>query len=663
MRLSRLTIDKLGVKLYDRASAVVAELIANAYDADAENVIVTLPLGKQLAGKAADGKTDDLGFVVSVSDDGHGMTPGEVQKYFLFVGTDRRSRETAGTHSREKDRPVMGRKGIGKLAPFGICTTIEVRSAGGPKTDQGYRVSHLILEFDKLVQDVETDVPIESGPDDKTWSDTRGTTVTLRHFLPKRVPAQDVFVRQVARRFALTKDDFKITVYDTETNTTTVVPDFQVEVNEPTKVDVSKHPVPYDGKFLPVTGWLAFGKRAFKDEEEAGVRIYARGKIVANTRDFEQPAGFTGEFTARSYLVGKVVAEWLDEDGGEDLIRTDRQGILWDSEYGEALRVWGADLIKQIAKSSAGPRRESKVKIFLANSDLQKRAEEKYGDNKAVIDAVLDFGKKIGGLAHEDELEDKDYVDSLVDIVLLVGPHQALIRSFQAIAKLEDKTVEQLIPLFSHTRTAELASYAQIAQERVSTIKELEEVIDKPDVVEGDLQKLIQRAPWLIRPDWSVITQNQALKTFRDRFAKFWHDKTGGDIQIAIMFESKQPDFTLVHIGQKLHIVEIKKPKHAFANKDYERLQNYLEAFEQFFTENKDLVSVFPDGWMVDLVADSVNITDTTSNRAFKAAEKDGQVRRITWNDFIGNAVLAHEEFLKAYDDAQRDWGKADAES
>ena len=420
------------------------------------------------------------------------------------------------------------------------------------------------------------------------------------------------------------------------------------------------HPVPYEGQFLPVTGWIAFGKRAFKDEEEAGVRIYARGKIVATTRDFEQPAGFTGEFTARSYLVGKIVAEWLDRDDGEDLIRTDRQGILWDSEYGEALRVWGAGLIKQIAKSSAGPRRESKVKVFLGNSNLEQRAKEKYGENKAVLDAVMDFGKKIGGLAHEDELEDQEYLDSLVDIVLLVGPHQALIRSFQAIAKLEDKTVEQLIPLFSHTRTAELASYAQIAQERVSTIKELEEVIDNPAVVEGHLQKLIQRAPWLVRPDWSVITQNQSLKTFRARFAKFWHEQTGEGIEIAIMFETKQPDFTLVHIGQQLHIVEIKKPKHAFANKDYERLQNYLETFEKFFGDNKDLVSVFPDGWVVDLVTDRVNITDTTSARAYKSAVKENQVRQVTWNDFIGNAVRAHEEFLQAYDDAQQEFADAD---
>ena len=40
MRISRMTVDKLGVCLYDRVSAVVAELVANAYDADAENVKV-----------------------------------------------------------------------------------------------------------------------------------------------------------------------------------------------------------------------------------------------------------------------------------------------------------------------------------------------------------------------------------------------------------------------------------------------------------------------------------------------------------------------------------------------------------------------------------------------------------------------------------------------
>ncbi len=54
MVISRTTIDKLGIKLYDKASAVIAELIANAYDADAENVKVEVPLGLYLAKRDID---------------------------------------------------------------------------------------------------------------------------------------------------------------------------------------------------------------------------------------------------------------------------------------------------------------------------------------------------------------------------------------------------------------------------------------------------------------------------------------------------------------------------------------------------------------------------------------------------------------------------------
>jgi hypothetical protein len=662
MRMSRLTVDKLGVKLYDKASAVVAELIANSYDADAENVTVQLPIGTPLAKKNEAGDIADAGYSVVVGDDGHGMTPAEAQRYFLSVGSDRRTRTGDGAKSRGKKRSVMGRKGIGKLAPFGICKRIEVRSAGGPKTDQGYQVSHFILEFDKIVNDEEGDAPIEAGPDDRTWSGQHGTTVTLSDFLPKRVPDKRTFTRQVARRFSLAKSDFTIHVEDVHADATTPradkafdIPKFQVDLNEATKITVDDRPVPYDGRDLPVKGWLAFGRYAIKDEEEAGVRIYARGKIVATTRDFEQPAGFTGEFTMRSYLVGEIHAEWLDRDDDEDLVRTDRQGILWDSEYGEALRFWGALLVKEIAKKSSKPRRDSKTAIFLKKANLETRAKERFGENKAVIDAVLEFGRMIGGFAQEDELEDQEYVDDLVDVVLMVGPHQALIKSFQRISKQEGTTVEQLLPLFTHTRTAELASYAQIAQERVEAVKELAAVVKGSGVVEADLQKLIARAPWLVRPDWSVITENRALKRFRDEFVAFYKKSYGDDIQVAITYETKRPDFTMVHLGNQLHIVELKKPGHHFADDDYDRLQNYLEAFEQLFEEHKAFREAFPDGWVIDLIADGVKIKDVTRNRAYKAAENERRVVRMTWTDFLTRAETAHAEFLDAHERAQQE--------
>lgn len=169
---------------------------------------------------------------------------------------------------------------------------------------------------------------------------------------------------------------------------------------------------------------------------------------------------------------------------------------------------------------------------------------------------------------------------------------------------------------------------------------------NNPDVVESDLQSFISRAPWLIRPDWSVISENQGLKTFRDRFTVFIKDRYGVDVEIAIAYEKKRPDFTAVHLGRQLHIVELKKPKHAFDDDDYNRLQNYLVAFAKFFEEHKEIAAFFADGWVVDLIADAVDIKDTTRQIDFNAAISTKQVVRKTWYDSIATARDAHAEFL-----------------
>jgi hypothetical protein len=166
---------------------------------------------------------------------------------------------------------------------------------------------------------------------------------------------------------------------------------------------------------------------------------------------------------------------------------------------------------------------------------------------------------------------------------------------------------------------------------------------------------LIGSAPWLIRSDWSVVSQNQSLKTFRDQFVVFWKKKFNADIDVAISFESKRPDFTLIHHGRQLHIVEIKSPGHQFAGEDYKRLQNYVDAFDEFFESNKEIAADFPDGWVIDLIADGVNLSDSTQKHAFHAFENDRKVVRQSWNDFLKGATTAHEGFLAAYDKVHED--------
>lgn len=110
---------------------------------------------------------------------------------------------------------MMGRKGIGKLAPFGICKRIEILSAGGVKTDDGYPVSHFIMPYDRILADEDTPVSMEVGDQDGTHRAESGTTVRLIDFLPKRVPNRETFHRQMARRFGLSQDTFRVSVTDT----------------------------------------------------------------------------------------------------------------------------------------------------------------------------------------------------------------------------------------------------------------------------------------------------------------------------------------------------------------------------------------------------------------------------------------------------------------
>ncbi|MDE2794940.1 MAG: ATP-binding protein [Gemmatimonadota bacterium] len=671
MRISRMTVDKLGVRLYDRVSAVVAELVANAYDADAENVVVRVPLATLLARKnRKTGEVEGYGYTIEVVDDGHGITEREANRHFLRVGKDRRADPTQGKQSRRKQRSVMGRKGIGKLAPFGICKRIEILSAGGDETDDGYQVSHFVMPYDKILADDDKPVAMEVGDQDGTFRSKRGTTVRLIDFLPKRVPNQEIFHRQMARRFGLRQNDFKVSVEDTRNpgeNPPFEIGSLSIPLMEGTKVDVSAEPVPLpdEQRDLPVSGWMGLAKGAYKNEEMAGVRIYARGKIVATTRAFGQSAGLTGEFTVRSYLVGEIHAEWLDEDEGEDLVTTDRQDILWESDYGRAFREWGAEWIRRIAAASRKPRRKRVEQLFLEVSGLEAEARKRFADHD-IVSTALEFGKQIGRFAAEDELGDREYVDGLTQVVLSVAPHKALMDAFEAFNQEmfgEEGGIDSLLDLFSKTRIAEMASYAQIAYERVRAIRKLEKVLEEGGA-EDVLQRIVADAPWLIDATWTPITANQSLKLFARQFAAYYKERHGEEVVFSIDHGGKRPDFTLVNLSRRLHIVEIKAVGHRFANADWDRLHNYLEAFRDFFAENRELASDFHDEWVVDLVCDAVRITDRDKNTAYRYwRDTDSRIERISWRDFLARAVKANETFLDAEDRVREEERRLDTDS
>ena len=194
MTISRMTVDKLGVKLYDRVSAVIAELVANGYDADAEVVTIEAPMGTYLA-TVAEGQVTDAGHRIVVKDDGCGMTPEVINPFYLKVGGERRKDTRRGNKSAKHGRLVMGRKGVGKLAPFGICNRIEVISSGGDEVEvlnksgnaaRGYRTAHFIMKRDAILSDEDEHYVPDQGHLDETVQPSRGTTIVMTEFIVRR---------------------------------------------------------------------------------------------------------------------------------------------------------------------------------------------------------------------------------------------------------------------------------------------------------------------------------------------------------------------------------------------------------------------------------------------------------------------------------------------
>lgn len=656
MWIERRTVDKLGLKLYDKVSAVVAELVANAYDADAEAVHITLPLGKALATKR-DGKVEQSGYVIEVRDDGHGMTPKQANDLYLRVGKDRREDPEQGDKSRSKGRPVMGRKGIGKLAPFGICGTIAIRSAGGKKTARGYQVTHFEMDYAAMVKEAsEKDPHYHPRPlqDDGKWEQKAGTTIRLTNFFPRRVPDRETLHRQLSYRF-LPLPDFQVHIHDNKAEfpePAFIIGKTDIPIMEGTRIDVGGRAVETeDGRKLYLNGWVGLAKESYKNVEFAGVRIYARGKIAAITRDFGIPSGFPGEFVARSYLVGELSAEWLDQE--EDLIQTHRQDILWSSELGQALSKWGQELLKEVAKRGREPRRTKVREDFFKKSDLQRKAKDRFRDGD-LERAAVELGEKLSGFASEEELDDPDYVETFCELILTIAPHKLLVDVFRQIGELSVKgkvDIMELVKLFHTSRIAEFASYGQIAFEKLKSIDVLESTIREPNTDEAALQKILEDAPWLIDSRWEMITANQTFKNFRTAFEAWYEKKYGSKVlTTANSKDGKRPDFIFIHVGSQLKIVEIKPPKHTFADDDWKRLNQYDDAVEEFFKAHPAFEKDFAGGFHIILIADEAKLTDSSYKKAMEALKSSGRLEKRRWEELLSDTKKHHQSFLNVRD-------------
>lgn len=133
MTISLNVLEHLGIGLYSNVPAVLSEIVANAWDADATEVSIDI--------KPAQSE-------IVITDNGIGMTRTDINKKYLTVGYRKREQERNGGVT-ERGRAPMGRKGIGKLSVFSIAETVDVYSI------KDGEISGLRMSASKIKEQVE----------------------------------------------------------------------------------------------------------------------------------------------------------------------------------------------------------------------------------------------------------------------------------------------------------------------------------------------------------------------------------------------------------------------------------------------------------------------------------------------------------------------------
>ena len=616
-------IDSLGIQMYQSPVAAVAELIANAWDADASGVNVQLP--SSLSGRSE----------IAVQDNGIGMTFAECQKLYLNVGRNRRDDD--GSDASPDGRPVLGRKGIGKFAGFGIAEVLEIDTTSSKTGERTvFSLDLQDLRSDAYVGTAEKEVPIvrkEAACESRKA--LKGTRVTLRRLKLVRTPSKEVFRRSMARRFLINQvaDHFEILINGEG------VPDdnalMGVEFDYPT--DYKEDEIPQGLSIKDNFGhenvgedsisWrVRFTKEPIDTEELRGVSVFCGIKLAQTPFFFNLSGGLSGQH-GQQYVSGQVQANYLDRLSA-DVITTERQRINWELEACKPLEDWGKERVKSLLKTWKARRGEEKLRqIDNKVAPFSQRLEKLKGSEKRTVRSAL---KKVASI---EALSDDQFTD-LSNGILTAWEGGRLHELINDVSKVDDLDESGLLSLLAEAQVLNALHVAEAVKAKVDIINGLRRRIANREL-ENAVRDYIADNPWLLSPHWETFKVETSVKHVLDEAA------ASAQLDAYDDQDRKRIDLALSS-GSQLLVVEFMRPGLTVDREHLNRYQQYVDIIRSRIRTNTaygfDTVSGL-------LVADKLNRKPDMDGALARLAQD--RMDAIEWEGLLGRACAQWKEFLE----------------
>lgn len=636
IKLDMNVLNHLGIGLYTNTPAVLTEIIANGWDADAEEIHIDIYESK--------------GEIV-IRDNGMGMDYAALQDKFLTVGYARREHHESIT---PKGRQCMGRKGIGKLAMFSLANEIHLVSKMGNAAPEGFVINVADLKNDIERNSIYYPTPIHNF--DSYELHKTGTTIVLKN-LNKNINRTESFLRRrIARRFSVIGDKFEFKIFLNKKEVTIrdrgFYGDIQLlwtfgnqeqEVKELCVNHLKHHH--FDG----IVHAMDFHVNGFIAGVEKPNQLIKEGDnnntitLLANGRIFDEDVQkrIDDSRIFNSYLIGELQVDFFDENNRQDMAVSSRQGVLENdprfqtfiaylktrlSEIGLQWDEWrreigGESVISEFPKiddwlKSLKPRHRSKAKQLVGKINTMRfngtEDDQKMQRKEVLKHQILAFEK----LQLQDNIECVESVDI-------------------------EKNVEEFQKILLSVEDLEAMMYHDIVAQRLAVVTKLKSH-NQDQVRERVVQEHIYSHLWLVDPSWEHKDEPTDFELTLSDYLKAECPDTEEGARLDIGYRTT---------AGKYIVVELKKPGLSVnIDKLIAQGQKYSTALKRYFYENPGSCPTHGEIPVIEIV---FLVDKRPSIPSFNQDHYDTVLRSLnasinTYVDLINQAERAYDDYLKA---------------
>lgn len=525
-------IDHIGLAMYSSLPKAISELVANSYDNDAENVYISIP---KLLNKDS---------IITIKDDGNGMTLDFIRTNYMKIGLNYRKFRNK---SPKFKRLLIGSKGIGKFAGLGIANVMEIETVNSSKKCK-FQIDRGIFNDENSIETIS--IPIIEEKSTKP----NGTIVYLKDLLPHVSTMEDEELRRFfAREFGF-KENFHIYVNGEEISGEDILGE---------KRNI-KEKIPACGF---ISGYIVIAKEP-KDIKKAGIVATVRGRRVLGPTLFDINS-HGHQYRVAERIFGEIEVPFLDPEHPENkldefIISTSRDGFNQNHPKFIKYKKWVEDKLIEISRRLENEQTKERKKKFLESKEFNElllRLPKEI--RKEVENKIKSFIEDLAPRLNELSNKEADIVLQVIRKIIEAGEIIIILEKIEQASKEDIKKLSEALQTWG---LYEINVVIEHFRSRLAVITKFEKLIEDIHTLEyPDIHKLFERNLWLLNDEYRLYSSNRQLKNILEQEIQTKYKKHAKD----------RPDLIVQSLGEKLFIIELKRPSHTINANDYTQIKQY----------------------------------------------------------------------------------------